>query len=104
MQPQVGWQDPIIGVVGELQFEVMLHRFEDEYNIKVNIDRASYTVARWSRTKEGEPYTGDIKGSMLNVVDMYDEKVVLLEKEWDLNWAERENPDVVFASSIEPSR
>tara|TARA_B100001248_G_scaffold257619_1_gene240476 strand:- start:3510 stop:5105 length:1596 start_codon:yes stop_codon:yes gene_type:complete len=104
MQPSVGWQDPIIGVVGELQFEVMLHRMQEEYNISVKLERTSHSVARWPRTKEGEAYTGEIKGSMLNVVDMYDEKVVLLEKEWDLNWAERENPDVVFATSIQPTR
>jgi peptide chain release factor 3 len=104
IDPYIGIQDPVIGVVGELQFEVLLHRLEEEYNLKVELQRESFRVARWPRTKEGKAYEGDIKGNMSTFEDPQGEKVVLLEKEWDLNWAERENPDVVFASSIQYQR
>lgn len=104
IDPYVGIQDPVIGVVGELQFEVLLHRLKEEYNLSLELQRAPFTVARWPRTKDGVAYEGDIKGNMQTFQDPQGEKVVLLEKEWDLNWAERENPEVVFASSIEYQR
>ncbi|MFK8136722.1 MAG: peptide chain release factor 3 [Bdellovibrionales bacterium] len=104
IDPLVGPQDPIIGVVGELQFQVLLHRLKEEYGLDVSLTYQAYTVARWPRTKDGVAYTDEIKGNMTSLVDVQGEKVVLLVKEWDLNWAERENPEVNFATSISYER
>ena len=82
----------------------VLHRLKEEYNLELELQRSSFSVARWPRTKEDVAYEGDIKGNMTTLVDTHGEKVVLLDKEWDLQWAERENPDVIFAKSIEPQR
>ena len=38
----------IIGAVGQLQFEVMKYRLENEYNVTVNLDLMEYTTARWT--------------------------------------------------------
>ncbi|MEX2281691.1 MAG: peptide chain release factor 3 [Gemmatimonadota bacterium] len=38
---------PIVGVVGLLQFEVLLHRLEHEYGVRASIDRMKYSDARW---------------------------------------------------------
>jgi peptide chain release factor 3 len=35
---------------------------------------------------------------------MIDQPVILLNQEWDLNWAQRENPDIDFATSIARAR
>jgi peptide chain release factor 3 len=35
---------------------------------------------------------------------MIDMPVILLNQEWDLNWAKKENPDVDFATSISRAR
>ena len=104
VDPLVGLQDPILGVVGELQFEVLLHRLREEYGLSIELAREPYSVARWPRDADGKAYTGEIKGQMTSLQDSYGEKVVLLEKEWDLHWAERENPDVYFAPSIQYMR
>jgi len=98
IDPVIGAQDPLIGAVGELQFEVLVHRLQDEYNLEVKLNRLPYTVARWPRTPEGKPVF-EVKGHSL-YRDMQDQPVLLLNQEWDLNWAKRENPNVEFASSI----
>lgn len=103
VEPHVGHQDPIIGVVGELQFEVLLYRLQDEYNIDARLVRTNYTVARWPKDKNGKP-TKDLKGNLNVLLDMNENPVVLLEQEWDLNWARKENPDIEFASSINTVR
>ena len=103
IDPLVGAQDPIIGVVGELQFEVLMHRMQDEYNLPVRLNRLSYTVARWPRLPDGKA-AETLKGNFNIFRDLIDQPVILLNQEWDLNWAQRENPDVTFATSISRAR
>jgi peptide chain release factor 3 len=103
IDPFVGHQDPIIGVVGELQFEVLIYRLADEYGLDVKLVRTPYKVARWPKDKDGKP-TADLKGNLQVFRDMNENPVVLLEQEWDLNWAKKENPGIDFASSINTVR
>lgn len=97
VDPAIGAQDPVVGVVGELQFEVLHHRLEDEYNLSTRLDRAPYTVARWPRKESGEP-VHDIAGATTVFRDKDDRPVVLLGSEWDINWLQKENEGVVFGS------
>lgn len=103
VDPFIGMQDPIIGAVGELQFEVLVHRLQDEYNLEVRMNRLPYSVARWPKTKDGKA-TDQLKGGFQIFRDINEHPVILLNQEWDLNWAQRENPDVDFASSISRAR
>jgi peptide chain release factor 3 len=103
IDPAVGAQDPAIGVVGELQFEVLMFRLEDEYGLDPKLDRLPYTVARWPRTEDGAP-VADINGNFTVYRDMNEQPVVLLEKEWDLNWLKKENPKIDFVTSIQTVR
>lgn len=103
IDPLIGMQDPIIGVVGELQFEVLVHRMQDEYNLDVRLNRLPFSVARWPRNSEGKP-VDVLKGNFTIYRDMIDQPVILLNQEWDLNWAKKENPDVEFATSISRAR
>jgi peptide chain release factor 3 len=103
IDPFVGMQDPIVGVVGELQFEVLVHRLLGEYSLEVKLNRLTFTVARWPRTKAGKPVS-ELKGQFQMFRDMTDQPVLLLNQEWDLNWARKENPEVEFCTSIERAR
>jgi peptide chain release factor 3 len=103
IDPIIGPQDPIIGVVGELQFEVLIYRLQDEYGLEVRLNRLPYSVARWPRDAKGQPLS-KLTGNFTIFRDVNNQPVVLLEKEWDLNWAKKENPDVDFANSITTAR
>src|SRR5438045_5676937 len=39
--------EPILAVVGELQFDVLRSRLETEYNVETTISNRSFTLARW---------------------------------------------------------
>ncbi len=95
-EPHLGQQDPVLGVVGELQFEVLLFRLNDEYKLDVRLDRLPYSVARWPRKMDGSPVTSALQGGAKLFQDVDNLPVVLLEKEWDINWLKRENPDIEF--------
>ncbi len=103
VDPVIGNQEYIIGAVGELQFEVLVHRLQDEYNLEVKLNRLSFGVARWPRNAQGQAVT-QLKGNFNLFRDMIDQPVLLLNQEWDLNWAQKENPDVEFATSISRAR
>jgi peptide chain release factor 3 len=103
IDPLVGAQDPIIGVVGELQFEVLVHRMQDEYNLEVRLNRLPFTVARWPRDKQAKAVES-LKGNFTIFRDMIEQPVILLNQEWDLNWAKKENPEVEFMTSISRAR
>lgn len=103
IDPLVGMQDPLIGAVGELQFEVLVRRLQDEYNLDVQLSRLPYSVARWPRTKEGKP-VAELKGGARIFRDMQNNPVVMVNQEWDLNWLVRENPEIEFHTSITQAR
>jgi peptide chain release factor 3 len=103
IDPIIGAQDPILGVVGELQFEVLLYRLQDEYGLEVRLNRLPYSVARWPRDKDGNAVTS-LNGNFSLYRDLNDQPVLLLGQIWDLNWAQKENPDVEFATSITAAR
>ncbi|HEY8270961.1 MAG TPA: peptide chain release factor 3 [Pseudobdellovibrionaceae bacterium] len=101
--PVYGPQDPIVGAVGELQFEVLIHRLNDEYGLEVKLTRLPFSVARWPRTEDGKPVE-QLNGGFTIYRDMIDQPLILLNQEWDLNWAQRENPKIHFVSSISRAR
>ncbi len=103
IDPIIGNQEYIIGAVGELQFEVLVHRMQDEYNLEVKLNRLSYGVARWPRNVNGQGVK-ELKGNFNMFEDMIKQPVLLLNQEWDLNWAKKENPDIEFATSIARAR
>ena len=49
VDPRVGDQDPVLGAVGQLQFEVLLYRMKDEYGVDVRLRPQPYRHARWIR-------------------------------------------------------
>ncbi len=94
--PFVGRQDPILGVVGALQFDVLLYRLRDEYGIDPTLERLSYQLARWPKDKSGKSAEKSIQGNIKIYHDAYENPVILFNEEWDLRWAEKNNPDIDF--------
>ena len=100
VDPAIGAQEYVIGVVGELQFEVLTYRLRDEYNLETSLRRQPFTVAKWPRDENAQPVS-DVKGVDVVFRDMEERPVVLLNSEWDLNWLQRENEGVHFGSPFE---
>ena len=86
----------MVGVVGDLQFDVLLFRLNDEYQLDARLDRLPFTTARWPVDAAGRPVTEALKGGAKLYRDDTERPVVLLEKEWDLNWLKKENPELEF--------
>jgi peptide chain release factor 3 len=84
---------PIVGAVGLLQFDVLLHRLEHEYRVRCRLDSITYRYPRWVTGRESDI---DRIASDQGVMRLYDAKgnpVLLFESEWRLRWiTERDSP------------
>jgi peptide chain release factor 3 len=88
-------KDPILGVVGELQFEVLKFRLENEYGAKVELERLGYSYARWV---DGASSPQEIVKARiaLGVSDQDGRPVALLRDDWELRRAQLDNPSWTF--------
>lgn len=78
---------PIVGAVGLLQFDVMLHRLEHEYGAPCTLERLPFRYPRWVTGPADEiARLGEAQDLSL----LYDAKghpVLLFRDEWRLRWA-----------------
>ncbi|HEY3043542.1 MAG TPA: peptide chain release factor 3 [Vicinamibacterales bacterium] len=87
-----GRREPIVGVVGALQFDVITSRLRTEYGVAAEIEPAGFAVARWL---EGPARPTPLLGSQSAVaVDRQDRRVLLFGSEWELQYFQRHHPDV----------
>lgn len=97
-QPDSAIEAFIVGVVGNLQFEVLEYRLKHEYSVDLVMERQPFTVAKWlSGEKTAKK---ELKGmdSCLFVLDRAERPVALFNNEWGFNWAEKQNPDTIFSN------
>ncbi len=88
--------DLILGVVGELQFEVFTYRLKAEYGADIRLQRLPYQMARWVLA-EKRPEPSKLSNlSSVCVTDQDDRIVVLCESEYALRWLIDNNTNCSF--------
>ncbi len=99
---QPGHPDPILGAVGELQFEVFQYRMQHEYGVEVTLERLPYEIARWV---EGEGYQPRRFWGTDNlpVTDRDGRNVLLFRNEWSMRYVVEQNPGLTFQATARPS-
>jgi peptide chain release factor 3 len=96
--PEVGDQAPVLAAVGPMQFEVAVHRLENEFGAPVELSLTSYRVAR--RTDEAsEPTLKAMQG--VDVLQRADgTRYALFESQYWLDRVEREQPELCLARLV----
>jgi peptide chain release factor 3 len=88
-------KDPILGVVGQLQFEVLAYRLEHEYGATVALDKLGYAYARWVPQATSPKELTD-RRIPLGVTDIDGKPVALLRDRWELERVQRDNDAWTF--------
>ncbi|MNW03880.1 Peptide chain release factor 3 [compost metagenome] len=91
----VSFDDIILGVVGQLQFEVFEYRMKGEYGVDVQLQRMPYQFARWI-IDENKPDTSKFRINSTLVTDKKGNFVVLFENEYAMRTAMEKNPGAKF--------
>ena len=76
-RPQDGAQ-PLVGVVGTLQLDVLLSRLMSEYGVKIGFDAVPYSLARWVTSDDKAALTSFIATNRSNMADDVDGDPVYL--------------------------
>lgn len=88
-----GMEEIIVGVVGELQFEVLTYRLENEYNVEVKLEKLPYEYIRWIENKD-EIDVAKIQGTsdMKRIKDLKDNPLLLFVNSWSVGMVLDRNP------------
>jgi peptide chain release factor 3 len=90
-----GMEEIIVGVVGVLQFDVLLYRLKNEYNVEVRLDQLPYEYIRWIENKD-EIDVNKIQGTsdMKRIKDLKDNPLLLFVNSWSVGMVLERNPDL----------
>lgn len=94
-------REPILAAVGQLQFEVVQFRLQNEYGVETLLDLLPYTVARWVT---GGWEAVEKVGRLFNTVtvkDNWGRPVLLFRNEWNCNQVQSDHPELKL-SAIAP--
>jgi peptide chain release factor 3 len=92
----------VLGALGQLQFEVVKYRLEAEYGVEVRVEAVPWQLARWVRREDGAPVDLEALHAAVEgmvVLDVRDRAVVLFDREWALQTAQKFHPEYVYAET-----
>jgi peptide chain release factor 3 len=102
-------RDPILAAVGQLQFEVVQFRLQNEYGVETQLEMLPYSVTRWVT---GGWEALEKVGRLFNTVTVKDNlgrPVLLFRNEWNCQQVQQDHPELKLsaiapvASGQEPS-
>jgi peptide chain release factor 3 len=100
----------IVGVVGQLQLEVMKHRLLHEYSVEADYESVEYTTARWVTPRTQGKSSDDVRKMMEQFMrrneanlahDAHGDLTYLAPNKWNLAKVEERYPDVRFEATRE---
>ncbi|WP_199554926.1 peptide chain release factor 3 [Sandaracinobacteroides hominis] len=99
--PQIGAQT-VVGVVGQLQLEVLISRLEVEYKVEAGLEASPYDTARWVASDDAAAVRKLTEEHRSQIASDRDGFPVFMAKDmWDLNYIQGRHPAVRFSATRE---
>ena len=96
---ETGFEELLVGVVGMLQFDVLTHRLQTEYGVKMMMDTLPFRFVRWITTSALPPDRLKLTSTSGRAVDGGGRNVLLFENEWSIRLALENNPGLALAET-----
>ena len=98
--PEIGGQW-IVGVVGQLQLDVLVSRLEAEYRVEAVLEAAPFDTARWLKGDE-KALDSFVQFNRPNLAkDRDGDPVFLARSSWDVGYQQEKNPEITFNATKE---
>ena len=97
MRNETGMEEFIVGVVGELQFDVLTYRLKSEYGVDLLMDRLSYRFVRWVTETQIPVEDLQLTSTTHRGFDAEDNRVLFFENDWSIRLAEENNKGLKLA-------
>jgi peptide chain release factor 3 len=89
----------LVGVVGQLQLDVLKARLDAEYGLPVDFEPSEFSLARWFTAADRKVFDTFANASASSIAEDVDGDLVYLAKnQFYLDYARERAPDIVFAS------
>ena len=88
--------DPILGAVGQLQFEVVEHRLKNDYGVDIHMEPLNFKLVRWLEADHESIKKMQLSRNTRTGADNWEHPVMLFPGQWDLDFAREKNPGVAF--------
>jgi peptide chain release factor 3 len=99
--PEIG-SNWIVGVVGQLQLEVLLSRLDAEYKVAAGLEMAPFETARWVSAEDPADLKTFMDVSRTSMAKDRDGNPVFLAKSaWEVGYVSERYPKVKFAATRE---
>jgi peptide chain release factor 3 len=96
--PNIGAQF-IVGVVGQLQLDVLISRLEAEYKVEADLEASPWDTARWMASADKLAIKSFLDLNKANTATDRDGAPVFLAKSlWDLNYVTDRNTAIRFTA------
>ncbi len=94
----VDGSQPVVGVIGALQLDVLSDRLANEYGLPVGFDPAPCDTVRWISAESRADLDKFIDRNKLQIArDLDDDPVFMAQSSFTLNWIEERSPEVKFS-------
>ena len=88
---ETGLEEFIVGVVGELQFDVLTYRLKGEYGVDLLMDRLPYRFVRWIAESPLPADKLNLTSTTARGYDGHDNPVLFFENDWSIRLAGEKN-------------
>jgi peptide chain release factor 3 len=102
--PMAGRTEPTLGVVGQLQFEVIQFRLLHEYGVETVLDRLPFTSVRWIEGSEAAISQAYWSSGTRRVEDDRGRLACLFESDWSCNYFADKHPDLTLKETATGDR
>ena len=98
--PEIGAQW-IVGVVGQLQLEVLISRLEAEYKVAASLEPSPFATARWLKGSDAALAGFEQFNRPHLAKDRDGDMVFMAKSAWDVGYQQEKNPELVFSATKE---
>jgi peptide chain release factor 3 len=98
--PEIG-SNLIVGVVGQLQLDVLISRLEAEYKVEAVLEASPFDTARWLKGSESALKDFAKYNSATLAKDRDGAPVFMAKSVWDVSYQQDKHPDLAFSATKE---
>ncbi|MES2615911.1 MAG: peptide chain release factor 3 [Bdellovibrionota bacterium] len=91
--------DPILAAVGTLQFDVLLFRLKNEYNVDCSLENLAFKHARWTSASDEDVLDARQKADVTTAKDLHGSSLFLFKNDFSLSYFQEHFPKIALFKS-----
>lgn len=90
-------EEIIVGVVGVLQFDVLVYRLKNEYNVEIKLEPLPYEHIRWIENEDIDMNALKGTSDMKKIKDLKGRPLLIWVNSWSVGMTLERNPGLMLS-------